>query len=109
MPSNAESMYQLRFLPSALQDLTEIARYISHELTNPEAAEKLSDEIIDAAEKLAAFPYAYAVYTPSRPLKHEYRRVPVKNYLIFYWIQEEEKEVVIARIIYGKRLYENKL
>ena len=35
-------MYKLEYLPSALRDMTEIARYISAELKSPAAAEKLA-------------------------------------------------------------------
>ena len=67
-------MYKLEYLPSALRDMTEIARYISAELKSPAAAEKLAEELIEAAERTAAFPYANPVYVPIRQLKREYRK-----------------------------------
>ena len=96
-------MYQLEYLPAAMRDMTEIARYISHELSNPSAAEKLAAEMIEAAEGLTGFPYSKAVHFAPKPLKHEYRRLTVKNYAMFYWIDEIEKKIVIARVIYARR------
>ena len=29
----------------------------------------------------------------------------VKNYLIFYWVDEENKTVTVARVIYSRRDY----
>ena len=96
-------MYELSYLPGARKDLVELVRYISRSLKNPGAAERLAVELIEAAERIRAFPYANPVYVPIRPLSHEYRKVPVQNYLIFYWVDEENKQVTVARVLYGKR------
>ena len=85
-----------------MQDMVEIARYISRDLCNPVAAEKLIGKIIEVAESLTNFPYLYAVHQTVKPLKKEYRKVAVKNYIIFYWVSEEEKLVTIARVMYAR-------
>lgn len=95
--------YKLEFLPSAMGDLREIVSYISHELANPAAAEKLAVELIDAAEKLKSFPYMGAAYTPLRPLRHSYRRIIVRNYLMFYYVSEPQRIITVARVIYARR------
>ena len=102
-------MYQLEYLPIARHDMTEIARYISQELCNPSAAEKLTDEMIKAAERLTEFPYRNAVYFTAKPLKREYRKLIVQNYIMFYWIDEKEKLITIARVIYAHRDYDKDL
>jgi len=102
-------MYKLEYLPIAKQDMVEIARYISKELRNPSAAEKLAVEMIDAAERLVDFPYSKAMHITAKPLKHEYRRLVVKNYVMFYWVNEIEKSIVIARVIYAHRDFDNLL
>ena len=98
-------MYNLNFLPVAKNDMVEIAKYISHELSNPTAAENLIEEMLESADRLAIFPYSNAVYVPLRPLNHEYRRLAVKNYILFYWVDEDKKTVTIARVIYSHRNY----
>ena len=87
-------MYRLEYLPAALRDAAEIARYIAGELKAPAAAEKLAEELVEAAERIAAFPYANPAFVPIRP---------VKNYLIFYNVDEERKTVTVARVIYARR------
>ncbi len=96
-------MYKVEFLSIAKQDSSKIAQYIKNDLCNPEAAVRLVEEIVDSAEKLSSFPYSHPVYYPIRPLKKEYRNFPVKSYMIFYNVNEQEHTVTISRIIYAKR------
>lgn len=102
-------MYRLDYLPIARQDMTEIARYIAHELCNPAAAEKLANEMIEAADRLTEFPYSNALHSAGRPLKCEYRKLIVQNYIMFYWIDEKGKQVTIARVVYARRDYKKLL
>ena len=102
-------MYQLDYLPITRQDMTEIARYISHELGNPTAADRLAQEMIEAAERLREFPYLNALHYTIKPLNYEYRKQIVRNYIMFYRVEEEEKRVTIAKVIYARRNYNDLL
>ena len=102
-------MYKLEYLPIAIEDVKDIARYISRELLNPAAAKDLAAEMTAATATLEEFPYANAAYQPIRPLKHEYRKLLVKNYIMFYSVDEKTKTVTIARVIYARRDYEKLL
>ncbi len=95
--------YAIQYLPSALEDLKEIVRYISNTLQNPKAADNLGREIIEKVDLIADFPYSAPHYTPIKPLAYEYRKLLVKNYFVFYRVNEEEKTVTVARVIYAKR------
>ena len=96
-------MYKLEYLPVAQRDMVEIVRYISGELQNPAAADRLAMELVNAAESILTFPYALPAYQPIRPLKREYRKILVQNFLMLYWVDEEKKLVTIARVVYAKR------
>ena len=100
-------MYRLEYLPSAKRDMADIVRYISRELANPVAAERLANDMIKAAERLTGFPYSCPAHYPLRPLEHEYRRLSVRNYVMFYYVDEKQKLVVISRVIYARRNYSN--
>ena len=102
-------MYRLEYLPIAWRDMMEVIRYISHELCSPTAASKLADEMIAAADRLTEFPYSCAIHLSIKPLKQEYRKLVVQHYIMFYWIDEREKLVTIARVIYARRDYEKML
>ena len=96
-------MYKLEYLPVAQRDMVEIVRYISGELQNPTAADRLVMELVNAAESVLTFPYALPSYQPIRSLKREYRKILVQNFLMFYWVDEEKKLVTVARVVYAKR------
>ncbi len=102
-------MYNLEFLPIAKNDMLEIVKYIADELKNTVAAQNLAEEFIISAERLCEFPYANNVYMPIKPLDFEYRRIIVKNYLMFYTVNEEAKTVTIMRVLYARRDMENQL
>ena len=98
-------MYNVEYLPLAVQDMVEIVVYITQELNNPAAAERIAEQLTKAGEILQDFPYAQPAYTPLRPLKHEYRKLLIENYMMLYWVSETEKRVTIARVVYARRNY----
>ena len=102
-------MYKLEYLPVARRDMIEIVRYISQELQNPTAADQLAMELIEAGDSIPKFPYANPAFIPIRPLKHEYRKLLVQNYFMFYWVVEVKKLVTVARVVYARRDYKRLL
>ena len=98
-------MYSVEYLPIARQDMVEIALYVAQELRNPAAAKRIAVRLTEAGEGLREFPYAQPAYAPLRPLKHEYRKLLVENYMMLYWVTESEKRVTIARVVYARRNY----
>lgn len=99
-------MYELEYQPLAQQDMVNIVGYISKTLHNPAAAERLAKAFIDEAEAIRKFPYSMPVCHPIRPIKYEYRKLIVKNYVMFYRVDEAEKLITIARIVYAKVITE---
>lgn len=101
--------YGLEFLPPAMRDMVEIARYIAVELKNRIAANNTADELVEAAENIPGFPYANPAYIPIRPLKHEYRKLIVKNYIMLYRVDEARKLVTVSRVVFTRRDYDKAL
>ena len=99
-------MYELEYKPLAQQDMVNIVGYISKTLHNPAAAERLAKAFIDEAEAIREFPYSMPVYHPIRPIKYEYRKLIIKNYVMFYRVDEAAKLITIARIVYEKVITE---
>ena len=54
-----DEKYTIRVLPAFVQDMQAIVLYISHELQNPEAAERLTFDIQRAIETRATSPLAF--------------------------------------------------
>ena len=48
-----------------------------------------------------------SVCYPIRTLKHEYRKLTVKNYTMIYRVDESAKLKTIARVVYAKSDYGN--
>ena len=94
-------MYEIIYLPIAKKDLAEIATYITDNLKAPMAAMDLLETLDKSISRLGEFPYSCKVYQPSETLESEYRLLPVKNYAVFYVV--EERIVVVHRVIYAKR------
>ena len=95
--------YRVEFLELALLDLSSIVPHITNELGMPMAAKNLAELIVREVDLLKEYPYSSAVYVPTRPLEHTFRRKVVQNYSVFYWIEEISKTVTVARILYNKR------
>ena len=93
-------MYEIIYLPIAKKDLAEIATYITDNLKAPMAAMDLLETLDKSISRLGEFPFSCKVYQ-SETLESEYRLLPVKNYAVFYVV--EERIVVVHRVIYAKR------
>jgi plasmid stabilization system protein ParE len=93
-------MYKPVFLPRALEDVNAIARYISVDLEAPWAARRLQKALAEAVADLTKNPLRHRLYRSHRALHLEYRAVRVKNYSVFYVVQEDVVE--IHRILYSR-------
>lgn len=95
-------MYKLEFLPIAKNDIDNIIYYISNNLKNVTASIKLRDLFIDSIDKILEFPYGSPIYQHVKFLKNEYRSFKVKNFIMFYTINEQDKIITIVRVLYQK-------
>ena len=96
-------MYKVVYLPTARQQLADAVLYIAQELSNPAAAESLLDEVEKQVGSLKEMPYRFSVYPALYAMKREIRSVPVKAYILFYTILEEEKTVEIWRFLHQRQ------
>ena len=96
-------MYKVVYLPTARQQLTDAVLYIARELSNPAAAESLLEEVEKQVGFLKEMPYRFSVYPALLSMKREIRMVPVKEFILFYTIREEEKTVEIWRFLHQRQ------
>lgn len=95
--------YTVLMTPQAEEQLQEIVRYIANTLQEPIAAIRLLDTLENEIDSLSIFP-ARAALTEEEPWRsYGIHKIPVKNYLIYFWIDETDKTVHITAVIYGKR------
>jgi toxin ParE1/3/4 len=104
MPINE---YKIKFTPVAEQDLDDIYDYIVNKLFAETAANSLLEKIETDIMRLKGFPFSCSYVLDEALKSRGYRRFIVDNYIVFYLVNETEKQVVIMRILYGAREYEN--
>ncbi|HOS34146.1 MAG TPA: type II toxin-antitoxin system RelE/ParE family toxin [Spirochaetota bacterium] len=95
--------YSIKFTGLANRDLEDIFSYISNELDSRNVAIKLLNKIESKIDSLKDFPYSCPTVTNSLLQNYEYRKLIVDNYIIFYIIDEEKKNIIIMRCLYGAR------
>jgi toxin ParE1/3/4 len=79
--------------PKAVRDLETIVRYIS--LTNPSAARKIGQNLLDKIKELSQFPFrGQKVPEFDDPT---IRQLILKPYRVVYRIEEDKKRISVAR------------
>jgi len=91
----------------AENDLRDIARYISSQLNAPQAALNLIDAIYNAIEKLETDALIYPYIRDDRLAALGYRPLLIKNYIVFFIVNEKDKTVDVDRILYARRDWKN--
>ena len=95
--------YSFKFTPAARQDLIDIFNYIEKLLYSPKAAKDLMDKIDKAIENICLFPFAASMLDEDLYKPFNFRKIPIDNYILYYEINEEKKQVNILRVQYAKR------
>lgn len=98
------SDYPVIITTHAIQAISEIRDYIAVQLLNPTAARTHLELFREEIKKLADDPYNIKTIDES-PWSHEMgvRKIRVKNYYIYYWIDEEISTVYVTDVIYVGR------
>ena len=94
-------MHKILYLPLAEIDLLEALDYIASTLDAPKAARDLLTAFDETIKQIAEFPYACELYRTERPMQDEIRKVPVKNYGLYYAVCQDCVE--IRRFLHGRR------
>lgn len=103
-----EREYKLLVLPLAEAALTEIVKYISHQLQNPACAIHVMNRIRDAIYERSKAPESIQRYESAKNRSDIYYRINVgKSYSVFYIVKNNVME--IRRILYSARDIESLL
>jgi plasmid stabilization system protein ParE len=94
-------MYKLIFAKNFKEDVKSSVNYIKHTLQAPIAAERLKSEIKKTYKSIKDMPFIYPVVPNDYLASRGFRFTMVKNYMLFYII--EEKEINMVRFLYGHR------
>lgn len=95
-------MASVVFTEPAEYDLLDIEYYIFVDLCNPQAAQRISDGILDAAEKLGQYPAGHPLVDDELLQSVGLRMTRFDNYNIFYYYDKQNDVVYIIRVLYNK-------
>lgn len=102
-----QNKYGLKITPIASQDLDEIYGYIANELFNEDAAENLMEKIENNIMRLRDFPFSCSFVADEILKQKGYRKLVIDNYIALYIVNQEERQVVIMRVLYGRQKYQD--
>ena len=92
----------VKILPSAIEDLQQIYNYIAYELQSVINAENQLNRIQEEISKLDFMPESFRLYEKEPWKSRGLRFFSVDNYIVFYVINNNAKEVNVLRILYER-------
>ena len=96
-------MYKLNITEKAEQDVFENAVYIKDVLHSKIAANNLVDKFYESIQKLVDYPQSYPLVNNDLLKPYNIRFLHIKNFTVFFNIEEENKSVFVLRFIYSRR------
>ena len=95
--------YKVEVSEPAENDLRDIVRYIASQLYAPISALHMMEFLEEAMVGLSDMPQRYTYVADERLAQMGYRKLPVKNYIVFFSVDEQKKVVDVERILYARR------
>ena len=96
-------MFGLKFSETVNNDIVSSLEYIKDVLEAPIAAENHYKELKETYKKLKENPYRRPLVRNKFLASKGIRIIMVKNYMLIYTIDENNKTVFLYRFMYGKR------
>lgn len=93
--------YNVKILDEAKEDIKKIIIYIKKKLKEPEIAKQHSKAFKEEISKLKDTADIYNVIDNEIIEKNDIRKIMVKNFMVFYKIIEDIKEVQIIAVYYS--------
>lgn len=95
--------YRVDVSEPAENDLRDIVRYIASQLSAPISALHMMELLEEAMVGLSDMPQRCPLVADERLSQMGYRKLIVKNYVVFFSVDEKNKVVDVERILYGRR------
>lgn len=95
--------YKVVISAPAEKDLQAIVSYISSQLSVSITALQMVDAFEEAMVTLAEMPHRYELVHDESLASMGYRKLLIKNYIVFFVVDERSNTVEIHRILYARR------
>lgn len=99
--------YRVKIVLKAEEDLDDIFYYIALELNNKSAAEKMIYLFSNKILRLQEFPFSCSLVEDDLLKDKGYRKLIIDNYIVFYIVNEEDQLVIVMRVLYGRKKYQD--
>ena len=99
--------YELEYLPLFDEELAAAVRYIAQKLRNPDAANKLIDDVEQTITERLFAPESFEPVPSAKDREHPYYRIAVGNYLVLYCVIGKVMEV--RRFVYAPSDWQSEL
>lgn len=95
--------YTVKLTPHAIAEISETIAYISHVLLVPDTARAWADHLQSEISGLYTLPERYPQVEREPWHRLGIRKMPVKNFIVYYYVDQENKTVWITATVYSKR------
>lgn len=95
--------YEVKLTEQAQRQLQKIICYIAEDLQESHTAIRMLDRLEKEIMSLSTLPNRVALTEEEPWHSAGIHKLPVKNYLVYFWIDEPHKKVQITAIVYGRR------
>ncbi|GHU48321.1 hypothetical protein FACS1894200_05150 [Spirochaetia bacterium] len=96
-------MYRVAYSKLIDADFDSSYEYIKERLEAPRAAEKLFDEIINKLDYICKTPFTRPLVQDSHLASLGIRSIKIKNYVLYFSVDEETNTINALRFLYNKR------
>ncbi len=94
--------YKVRITEQAKEHLDLIKSYIASELKEPQTAKKMLALLKENMKSLSFMPHRIKCIDEEPWGNFGFRKIRVKNYYIYFWVEEESKIVHIIAVVYTR-------
>lgn len=101
--------YEVKITEPAQRQLQEIIRYIAGDLQEKRTALWMLDTLEKEILSLSTLPNRVALTEEEPWHSAGIRKLSIKNYLVYFWVNEDQKQVQITAVVYGRRDQRNVL
>ena len=95
--------YSVKVTPHAILQIQDTIAYISKELLVPETARAWSDYLEKQISELGTMPERFPIIEDEPWKSRGYRKMPLKNFIVYYYVDEERRAVWVTAVVYGRR------
>ena len=95
--------YKVRLTQQAGEQIQQTVAYISHSLQEPVIARRWSNCLEKEIRSLKQHPARYPLTSEEPWRSYGIRKMIVKNFFVYYWIDETEEQVAVTAVVYGRR------